>query len=336
MTFVTPTGVLVYDGEPHTPEWYAARREGITGTDLPKILGLSKYGNALSVWRDKRGEAAADEAGEAAKWGLLLEAPIAEAWAEENNTTCRKVGVLAHGNLRWMRASLDRLVGWCPDDGLMNCGLEIKTRSAYVAGKWRDEIPDDVLAQVQWGLMVTGLDHMHVATLIGGQKLHTYRVDHDRLLEEYLLRSARTVWEAVQAGVPPEVHPDAEGVLLRELNAMFAKREGERELPPQTALRHLEDYAEAHRQEVLAKIAKTVNKTALVKMLGDGEAGLVDGQRVFTYRPQKQTDEVTAGQLARLKNECPELYADLVAQGYITKTDPSPKFNLSKRSNTSE
>ena len=77
-TPVTPTGVLVYDGAPHTDEWFAARRRGITATDVPKILGLTEYGTARHVWLDKQGLAPVDEGSEAARWGTLLEDIVAK------------------------------------------------------------------------------------------------------------------------------------------------------------------------------------------------------------------------------------------------------------------
>jgi putative phage-type endonuclease len=333
---VTPTGRLVTEAEPATPAWFIARRNGITGTDLPKILGLTpKYGNALTVWRDKRGESSDDDAGEAAEWGNIFEEPIAQKWASLEKTTVRRVGVLENKFVPWMRASLDRLVGLCPDGDTvagLECGLEVKTRNAYKAGEFRDGIPDDVLAQVQWGLRVTGLPHMHVAVVIGGQKLYRFRVDRDAELEAYLFAQAESVWMDVQLGHPPDVAADAEGTLLRELNDMFRKREGDRELPGAAAQVQLDSYREGHRIESQGKAAKTVAKTELVKMLGDGEVGLLDGVPAFTYRRPDPTDELTAGQLRRLAVTAPNLYSKLVAEGYITQTKPNPKFNLKSRS----
>lgn len=325
---VTPTGVLVYDGEPHTPGWFAARRQGITGTDLPKILGLTTYGNALTVWRDKRGEAT-DDAGEAAYWGTKQEPIVADRWAELNQTTVKRVGVIAHSNELWMRASLDRLVGECPDSDSTFCGLEIKTRNAYVAGKWRDDVPDDALAQVQWGLMTTGLDHMHVACLIGGQRLQSYRVDRDDELEGYLLRAATTVWEAVTDGVPPNVEADAGGVLLRELDRMFADRQGAVNVDADKAERLIELYAEGHRLERKGKTAKVLAKTGMVELLGGAEVALGnEDEPLWTYKRPEPTHEMTAEAVRKLEQKAPWTYKTLVAQGYITKTDPKPRFNL--------
>jgi putative phage-type endonuclease len=329
---VTPTGVLITEAAPETPEWFAARREGITGTDLPKILGLSKYGNALSVWLDKRGELS-DEAGEAARWGQILEDPVAQEWAHRRDAKVTPVGVLAHRDHPWLRASLDRLLVACPD-GDEQCGLEIKTRSAFVSDQWRDGMPDSVLAQVAWGRLVSGLHHMHVAALIGGQRLVAFRYDRDEVLEQYLIDQARPVWEAVEQGIPPETRPDSEGVLLDLLDQLYRSREGDREIPVDEAERWLAQYADGGDLERQGKALKTEAKTALVQLLGDGATGCVDDVPLFTYKPDPAKDTVTADNLRALKNADPDQYAALRESGLITTTDPRPTFRVKPRKKT--
>lgn len=326
---LTPTGVLVTAAEPDSDEWFAARRAGITGTDLPKILGLTKYGNALSVWLDKRGELD-DEAGEAARWGTLLEDVVAEEWAHLNATAVTDVGVLAHVDDGWMRASLDRLVTTCPDDQ-GPCALEVKTRSAWVADQWAEGVPDSVLAQTAWGLMVTGLNHHHVAALIGGQRLVSYRVDRDQVLEDYLRTAAEPVWQSVIDGVPPEAHPDAEGVLLELLDRIYTKREGDRELDPGDAGEWLALYADGLELEKKGAGLKVQAKTALVQMLDDGDTGLVAGAPAFTYKRPEPGNAMPAAEVRRLAKERPYLFAALVQRGYITPTNPGPRFDVKKR-----
>lgn len=327
---LTPYAELVYDGEPLTDAWFEARRQGITGTDLPKLLGISKYGNALSVWRDKRGEGSADPGNiEAAHWGHILEDPVAQEWAKSHSTTVQPVGIIAKTAAPWMRASLDRIVDACPDqvDLWQQCGLEVKTRSAYVAGKWREEIPDDVLAQVQWGLMVTGFDHMHVAVLIGGQKMSSYRVDRDPTLEGYLLTAGAKAWASVVDDVPPQVDADADGVLIAELNAMFSAREGEVELPPEAA-DHLDAYEAAGDIIKDQAAQQAVAKSKLIQMLGSGQAGTLDGAVCFTYKRPKPGHTLAAADLKRLKRDDPATFDELLTDGYITPTEPGPRFNL--------
>lgn len=320
------TGVLVTEAAPESPDWFQARREGITGTDLPKILGLSQYGNALSVWLGKRGELE-DDAGEAAMWGNLLEDIVANEWARREGFTVEPIGVLANTDEPWMRASLDRIVTGCVDGG---CMLEVKTRSAFVAADWREEIPDDVLAQVQWGLAVSGFHHAHIAALIGGQRLESHRVDADAKVIQYLYNAARPVWEAVEAGVPPEAHPDSEGVLLSLLDRMYSRRAGDRDLDPDKATPWLQQYAEATDMATRAAKLKTEAKTALVQLLEDGDCGLVNEVPVFTYRSASVSDRLATAELRALRKDSPELYDGLKSDGYITTTQPRPTFRLTK------
>jgi len=325
----TPTGVIVTDAAPKSEEWFTARRDGITGTDLPKILGLSNYDNALSVWLDKRGELD-DEAGEAARWGTILEEPVALEWAERHDSIVEPIGVVANAERRWIRASLDRRVLVCPD-GRDDCGLEIKTRSAFKAAAWRDGVPDDVLAQTTWGLIATGFDHMHVAALIGGQRLASYCVERDEALERYLIEQAEPVWEAVVAGHPPEVLPDSEGVLLDLLDRLYTKRAGDRDLDPGDAGEWLALYADGAEFERKGRALKTQAKTALVQMLDDGDTGLINEAVAFTYKRPDAGYAFTADQLRRLKAEHPVLWGALLRCGYITETNPGPRFEVKKR-----
>lgn len=328
-----PTSYLVTSAEPETPEWFAARRAGITGTDLPKILGLTKYGNALSVWLDKRDELDDDAAGEAARWGHILEDPVAQEWAAINGTQVDRIGVLAHVDAPWMRVSLDRVVVDCPEDEATHrmCGLEIKTRSAFLASEWRDGMPDSVLAQVAWGRLVSGFDHMHVAALIGGQRLVTFRYDRDEVLEGYLVDHARPVWEGVELGLRPEVDPDGDGVLLGLLDKLYASHEGDREVPAGEAAKWLGMYDDGHDLEKRGAQMKTAAKTGLVQLLGDGATGLIDGDPVFTYTAHPAKDTVTAEALRAFKATEPEQYAAFVRAGLITTTNPRPTFRVKKR-----
>jgi putative phage-type endonuclease len=323
---VAPTGRIVTDADPGTPPWFAARRGGITGTDLPKILGDSPYGNALSVWHDKRGDIVDELVSEAGEWGHILEDPIAQEWARRNKVQVVRVGVVANTSYDWQRASLDRLVHGCPDADL--CGLEVKTRSAFKAGMFRDDIPDDVLAQVAWGRLVTGLPHMHVAVLIGGQRMLEFTYEPDTQLEGFLIENAAKLWQAVEDGNPPEVEPDSDGVLIGLLNSLYQFRTGTRELPPKDTHRLAVEYREAHEDEKEATSRKEKAKAGLIALLDDGEIGVVDEQVIFTYRRPAASESVSTKSLRDLKSEDPDLYEQLLAGDWVTISNPAPRFLL--------
>lgn len=289
-SLATPSSVLVYDGPPHTDDWFLARMAGITATDLPKILGQSQYGNALSVWASKRGELPEDEAGEAATWGTILEGPVATEWARRRSTKVAPIGVIARLDALWQRASLDRLVMPCPDgDG--PCALEVKTRSAFVAGVWRQDVPDDVLGQIQWQLHVSGYNHVHVAALLGGQRLVEFRIERDEAVIALLIAEATRVWDCVQSGEPPEATANA--VHRRILDALHPNREGIVYASAATVEALLAERKDAaanlaglNRLAKEAKLDVEAIDAEIVNLLGDGDALAIEGDTdpVVTYR----------------------------------------------------
>jgi len=223
---ITPTGILLGHWTPQTEPWYAARRAGIGSSDIPAIVGSSAYATKLHVWLEKRGELPVEEVGEAADWGRFLEPVIAEEFARREGLAVAEVGTIAHAEHRWRRANLDRLVTGCSAaaNGRPVCGVEVKARNAYVAGSWRSDVPDDVLAQTLWQLHVTGLDHMHVACLIGGQRLVHHVVRPDAEVIDYLVAEAAELWESVHTGVLPHVDPGA--LLIDLLDRLHPDRAG--------------------------------------------------------------------------------------------------------------
>lgn len=290
---VTPTGLFVTDADPGSDEWLAARRKGITATDIPKILigDETTHGNAISVWMDKQGQWD-DDLGEAAMWGQVLEEPIAAVWSRQHGTETAPLPVLCHVVNEWMVASLDRIVRDCPTGeatAAWGCALEVKTRNAFVAGNWRDDVPDDVLAQVAWQRLVSGFGHVHVACLIGGQRLvqHTYRRDAE--LERYLLIEAGRVWRHVLDGTRP-IAP-ANALLTAVLNKLYPDRDGVLSLVSADeiaeALDVVDAYEDARLAEAAAKADKDAAKSRIVERLGPHEVALVDGKPVFSYRANR-------------------------------------------------
>ena len=120
-------------------DWLRARRQGIGSSDVAAALGVSTRGSAQHVYYDKRGLLPLeDDAGEAALWGNLHEDTVAREWARRNRATVRRVGIVARKDAPHHMCTLDRLCRECPlDNAPEQCAVEIKTRNAYVAGKWK-------------------------------------------------------------------------------------------------------------------------------------------------------------------------------------------------------
>lgn len=310
---------LAYTGAPETPEWFAARRSGITATDVVAIVDAYEPGyrwarTAMHVWLDKRGKLPPDGgASHFAEAGHRLEPVIAEWWADDHGTTVAPTGVWRRDG--WKVASPDRDITTCPDgDG--PCWLEVKNRNAYVAGQWSDDVPDDVLAQVSWQMAVTGRSHVHVAALIGGNTPRWHRIDRDPQLEAYLTGEASRVWGHVQDGTPPPVDPSA--ALARLLDALHPDRSGERVLDVERATALYRQAKLGTALERRGKVLRENARDAAVALLGDAEfLAVQDSDKPLARYGQRSR---TGIDLAKIKAEMPKLHTMLESRGYLATT----------------
>lgn len=273
----TPTGTIIARLDPQADRraWLALRRTGIGSSDMASVLGVDHgtYARSeLDVWSDKVGDVDldSDAAGEAALWGNLLEDPVAREWAARNGVTVQRIGTLAHVDRRHLICDLDRKVIGCPDH--TRCALEVKTRSAYTADQWKDgALPEKVEAQVMHQLAVTGYDAVHVAALIGGQRLIERVVLPDPDYIGDLFTIADAFWtDNVVAGVPPAISS------LDLLVAHLSRLAPDKGVPVE-----VDDVAEVERlsQVVLdSKVAAAHGKRAedeLKAMIGEDATDLV-------------------------------------------------------------
>lgn len=319
---VTPTGILVLSSDAPREEWLGERTRGITATDLPKILGLSQYGTAIDVWTSKLSDNAdtfepAIGSNEAAFWGIEFEDTVARAWADHVGLGIRRIGIIQNDANPWMRASLDRLVTGCPDG---RCALEVKTRSAYKGDDWKDGVPAEERAQVEWQLHVSGLDHIHIIALIGGQRLvqhviHATEVDADRLIVP-----ASIVWQSVQSGLAPKL-PDTNWS-DEYLEQLHPNREGAVEVDTETMLTATA-YEELVAQIKVLTERKDELKTKLVGALGEHESATWDGTPLYTY---------TSATTRRLNNKAlAEFHPDVTNDDRIWSTTTTRTLRVSTK-----
>jgi putative phage-type endonuclease len=326
---VTPAARLVLPSTASREQWLLARRGGMGSSDIPPALELTEYGTPSHVYYDKIGELPErEDAGEYAFWGNQHEDTVARVWAQRNRSAIRRVGLVANVAHPHRMCTLDRRVTVCPlrRDTVETCALEIKTRSAFLAGKWERHIPDDVLAQVLWQMAVTGYDHIHVAVLIGGNDYRqtvVRRAEHEQLIDDILTIADRLWFEHVIAHRPPppsgnpealvdlfdELHPERTGVahLDRDLAAFEA----------------LQEYMEASLVEKAAADRKKAAKAVLVNALGDNDTAALGEDIAFTYKKTAGRESVNT---ARLAEQFPEAFDACVSTG-----DGSPRFDISRK-----
>lgn len=205
-----------------TPEWLAARREGIGSSDAPVIAG--EVGSVLELWAEKSGlvepEAPDAETSRLFEWGHRLEPIVADWYADTTGRQLQRVNqMLRHRQVAWAFASLDRRV-----KGERRI-VEIKTtRFGWTGG---EDVPGRVQAQVQHQLWVTGYDVADVAVLTGGSEPRIYTIERDDAYIDDLAYLETEFWGWVQSRTRPPVdgsenarrvlsrlHPRNDGTLL--------------------------------------------------------------------------------------------------------------------------
>lgn len=209
---------------PHE-EWLAARRQGVTASEIAVILGISPFDSPFNLYYKKRGEISEDFDNTAMSLGRHLEPWIADRWAEAHPEYHVGVTGLWQSLERpWQMATPDRLLwdraageDWRGRDSV----LEVKSSGTYDG--WgedgSDEIPTYYRAQVLWQLDTLGLTEGHVTCLfLSTRSIRNYVVPYDAHDVELMRDAAQEFLARVDKGEPPEIdHTPATTAALKSL-----------------------------------------------------------------------------------------------------------------------
>lgn len=215
-------------------EWLAARNFSVGASESATLFGLSPESrdSAYSLWARKAGMVSPDNDNhEWLEWGLLLEEPIAQAYAKRTGhvlwTPPTPWCVAVHQKYPFMTATVDRWI--IEAEGRTGRGdLEIKNVSAF-NHDWKQDgcidVPLYIQAQVQHQLACTGFEWAQVAALVGGNHLEIVPVErNDRFIAE-LEAKAVEFWRMVETKTPPPI--DGKEATTRALKALHPDDNGE-------------------------------------------------------------------------------------------------------------
>ena len=209
--------------------FHAERKDGLGGSDIGAILGMSKYRTPVDVWAEKTGRAAPAESNLAMRFGTYAEQFVAEEYtAQTGNAVQRFAPMLRHPTAPLI-GHVDRLV---IPEGQKRAAhqrqirtdrlLEAKTANAFAAfnsEEWgpagTDAVPAAYLVQVATYRILTGCRYADLAVLFGNQELRVYHLARDVELEEMILGRASEWWaNHVLADVAPAPVCDSDLRLL--------------------------------------------------------------------------------------------------------------------------
>jgi putative phage-type endonuclease len=202
--------VLHYQDE---EDWLAQRRAGIGASDVPKILGMSPYGDAFTVWADKVYGAEQEQTEDMLR-GKRREDVILEDFELEKGLYVRHRQLfVAHPQYSWVRATVDGLAFESPtvdSDPVTDAIALVEAKHDGGFARWQ-KVPDHHQIQVQWQMLTTGLDVGFLAVWHSG-RFESYELEADRGLQNMMLDRvndfrARHITGGIGERTPPEPGP---------------------------------------------------------------------------------------------------------------------------------
>lgn len=270
--------------------WLLARSLGIGGSDIAKIAGISRWGNALSVYLSKLDPLSeeARSASESAEIGNELEDYVAKKFeARTGEATERVPAILQSKEHPFALASVDRVVMRrlgqpfaAPEPiGVLEC------KTAGVKTDWgtddEPKIPDDYALQGQWYLGVTGLEKLWFACLCGGYgglSVVIREMDRDEALIQNLFAIGADFWRLVESRTPPALDgSDITSDILAKLYPVGTDEQAEL-LPAADLLAAA--YIDARKEADLAEERKQEIANKLKGMLGNAQLALTPGWKI--------------------------------------------------------
>lgn len=271
-------------------------------SDIPAIMGHSRFRSAYDIWLEKIGSLAPSEPSEAAIVGQVLEPSILKLAA-------RGIGKIV-GNRHTKR--LKKYYLGSHADGIVVASklpVEVKCEGQYWATRdgWgeagSDDVPYEVILQTHVHMMCSGADACYVAALLGGKGFKTYFIEKDVSITEFIADRAEEFWRkyVIPKVPPPDSVPSKE--VVRRIRKHATKT-----ISIPIAL--LDRWRAAKDAAKLAKDEADDEECMLLAALSDAEEGLGDdGTGVTHFEYTRKTLDAKA-----LMAEHPEIYQKFVKE----------------------
>lgn len=281
--------------------WLAARRDGIGGSEVGALVGISEYETPFSIFNKKvNTEPDVELTGGAIEWGHRLEDVVAQKTAEEIGLVSRFGGGLwADREKPFLRVTPDRFAtqprAW-KAQALIECktagdGDAWTSGTIHPSGHGTGSAPLSYQAQCQWQMGIIGLPVTYLGCLVMGREreFFTVEVHFDKDWFGELAAEAERFWlENVGKNEPPMHnlrHPKTED-LLKQISPVVVKPSVEL---PEGSGDWLRDYES--RRLAVKKAEADLNevKNYFRMWTGDAGAGYLGERKVVSYPPVSST-----------------------------------------------
>lgn len=302
-----------------TEEQRQARKQGIGGSDVAAILGLSKYKTPIDIFLEKTTDYVKpvnDKSQLRMDIGNALEPVLIKKFQERNNLKAvLNEGAFFNDKYPYLLANIDAVIVKCAleYDGIEIepvAILEIKT-ARQRTDEWGEAgtniIPMEYLCQVAHYCMVTELPTAYISVFFKqSEEIIDYVYHRDTKLETYLLEKLTYFWER---NVLKNILPDVQSVSdiqfsYKDIEVIKLKIED---------MNMVESYRALSERIKLLEVEKEKFKTQIVTRLG-GYGKIVDWKEEpigsFVNQLRNSVD------MKKLKNEYPEIYYECLKSNY--------------------
>lgn len=264
---------LIGTFDPGSPDWHAARAQGVGGSEIAAILGLSPWESRFSLWHRKAGNVGPVVENDEMEWGKRLEPVILQKYREVHPDVDFEVrnGTFAPDDRPWQIANPD----------LLATDRVVDAKFSMFGDGWgeegTDEVPPHIRCQILWYMDVLDLPVGDLAVLVGGCDFREYRVEYDSAEAAELRAAAREFLASIDAGERPDIDEhSATYTVIKEMHPDIDPTEVE--LRNDTArtyisAKHAEKAAKAHAQYATSLVADE---------MGDAQRAVWDGQTIAT------------------------------------------------------
>lgn len=261
-------------------DWLAWRREGIGGSDVGGILGLSPWESPYSVWLSKVSALTGDEPTAAMEFGVRAEPMLARWFTDRTElVVAGEQTWCTHRSEPWMRCTVDGFVVDSFGAPYLASALgvaEWKT-TGDAEGEWRPQVPHHYACQATWSMAVTDqpvvwFGVLHLA--FGRPEFRVYEFARDLGDEAFVVDACRRFWtDHVLTGEPPPL--DAHPATTAALKLQWPTPEGSVDADDHARLL-VEQYHYFTAEAASATAELEATKNELRGVLADRDA-LVDG-----------------------------------------------------------
>ncbi len=187
--------------------WLKARKTGLGGSDMPAVIGVSRFTSPMELWLEKVGYVEEEESTGDMKRGKGMEPMIRDMYQErEDREVLPAPEMMRHPEHSWMIANPDGLL----EDEEMGHGVwEAKCPRSYTfATILREGLSYEYVAQGQHYLAVSGREFVSYAIFDNENwKMIVLSVRRNEKIIAHLIEIGQEFWHCVETRTPPDGLP---------------------------------------------------------------------------------------------------------------------------------